>query len=65
LLSDNQSLVDIHILDEHLETTMSFIALLNIATTACIGLLVGFEICLTAFTNPVLRKLDEPTLGHS
>src|SRR5271169_785575 len=34
--------------------------LLNIATTACIGLLVGSEICLTAFTNPVLRELDEP-----
>jgi uncharacterized membrane protein len=60
LLSDNQSLVDIHILDEHLETTMSFIALLNIATTACIGLLVGSELFLTAFTNPVLGELDEP-----
>ena len=34
--------------------------LLNIATTACIGLLVGSEICLTAFTNPVLREIDEP-----
>jgi hypothetical protein len=39
---------------------MSFLPLLNIATIACIGLLVGSEICLTAFTNPVLRKLDEP-----
>ena len=42
---------------------MSFletVLLLNIATTACIGLLVGSEICLTAFTNPVLRELDEP-----
>ena len=42
---------------------MSFLVtvpLLNIATTACIGLLVGSEICLTAFTNPVLRELDEP-----
>jgi uncharacterized membrane protein len=42
---------------------MSFletVALLNIATTACVGLLVGSEICLTAFTNPVLRELDEP-----
>jgi hypothetical protein len=36
------------------------VPLLNIATTACIGLLVGSEICLTAFTNPVLRELDEP-----
>ena len=34
--------------------------LLNIATIACIGLLVGSEICLTAFTNPVLREIDEP-----
>ena len=42
---------------------MSFhetVPLLNIATTASIGLLVGTEICLTAFTNPVLRKLDDP-----
>jgi uncharacterized membrane protein len=42
---------------------MSFlqtVPLLSIATIACIGLLVGSEICLTAFTNPVLRKLDEP-----
>jgi tryptophan-rich sensory protein len=36
------------------------VPLLNIAPTACIGLLVGSEICLTAFTNPVLRELDEP-----
>ena len=36
------------------------IPLLNIATTACVGLLVGSELCLTAFTNPVLRQLDEP-----
>ncbi len=34
--------------------------LLNIATTLCIGLLVGSELCLTAFTNPVLSKLDDP-----
>jgi hypothetical protein len=42
---------------------MSFLGtvpLLNTVTTACIGLLVGSEICLTAFTNPVLRELDEP-----
>jgi hypothetical protein len=42
---------------------MSFletVPLLNIATIACIELLVGSEICLTAFTNPVLRELDEP-----
>ena len=36
------------------------VPLLNLATTACIGLLVGAEICLTAFANPVLRQLDEP-----
>ena len=34
--------------------------ILNFATTASVGMLVGTEICLTAFTNPVLRKLDEP-----
>jgi uncharacterized membrane protein len=42
---------------------MSFletVSLLNVATTACIGLLVGSELFLTAFTNPVLRALDEP-----
>jgi len=42
---------------------MSFhesVPLLNIATIASVGLLVGTEICLTAFTNPVLRKLDDP-----
>jgi hypothetical protein len=46
-----------------LERTMSFLGpvpLLNIATTACIRLLVGSEICLTAFTNPVLREFDKP-----
>jgi uncharacterized membrane protein len=32
----------------------------NVATTACNGLLVGSELFLTAFTNPVLRELDEP-----
>jgi hypothetical protein len=36
------------------------VPLLNIATTAYVGLLVGSELCLTAFTNPVLRKLDDP-----
>ena len=40
--------------------TMTILSLLDIITIACIGLLVGSELCLTAFTNPVLRKLDEP-----
>jgi hypothetical protein len=35
------------------------VPLLNIATTACVGLLVLSELYLTAFTNPVLRKLDD------
>ena len=42
---------------------MSFfetVPLLNVATVACVGTLVGSEICLTAFTNPVLRQLDDP-----
>ena len=41
-------------------SSLEIVPLLNIATIACIGLLVGSEICLTAFTNPVLRELDEP-----
>ena len=36
------------------------VSFLDVATKACIGLLVGSELCLTAFTNPVLRELDEP-----
>jgi hypothetical protein len=39
---------------------LEMVPLLNIATIACIGLLVGSETCLTAFTNPVLREIDEP-----
>ncbi|CAB3782368.1 hypothetical protein LMG28614_01431 [Paraburkholderia ultramafica] len=42
---------------------MSFpemIPLLNLATIACIGLLVGSETFLTLFANPVLLELDEP-----
>jgi uncharacterized membrane protein len=33
--------------------------LLNIATTLCIGLLVGTEFAVSAFVNPVLWKLDD------
>jgi uncharacterized membrane protein len=36
------------------------VPLLNIATTACVGLLVGSELGLTVFNNPVLCKLDDP-----
>ena len=34
-------------------------ALLEIATTVCIGLLIGTEFAVSAFINPVLRKLDD------
>lgn len=33
-------------------------AFLYIATTICIGLLIGTEFTVSAFINPVLRKLD-------
>ena len=33
--------------------------LLNIATTLCIGLLIGTEFAMSVFVNPVLWKLDE------
>jgi len=32
--------------------------LLNIATTLCIGLLIGVELAVSAFINPVVWKLD-------
>lgn len=32
--------------------------LLNIATTLCIGLLIGAEVAVSAFINPVVWKLD-------
>ncbi len=32
---------------------------LNIVTTLCIGLLIGTEFAVSAFINPVLRKLDD------
>lgn len=34
-------------------------AFLYIATTICIGLLIGTEFAVSVFINPVLRKLDE------
>jgi uncharacterized membrane protein len=33
--------------------------LLNIATTLCIGLLIGTEFAMSVFVNPVLWKLDD------
>ena len=33
--------------------------ILNIATTLCIGLMVGTELAVSAFVNPVLWKLDD------
>lgn len=32
---------------------------LNIATTLCIGLLLGTEFAVSVFINPILRKLDD------
>ncbi len=34
------------------------ILVLNIVTTLCIGLLIGTEFAVSAFINPILRKLD-------
>ena len=45
--------------------TMTMLSLLDIATIVCIGLLVGSELCLTVFTNPVLAKLDEPAQANA
>jgi hypothetical protein len=44
---------------------MNLLSLLDIATIICIGLLVGSEVCLTVFTNPVLAKLDEPAQANA
>jgi hypothetical protein len=45
--------------------------LLNIATILCIGLLIGVELAVSAFINPVVWKLDLaaqarafPLFGH-
>jgi uncharacterized membrane protein len=35
------------------------VAFLNILVTLCIGLLVGTELAVSAFVNPVLWRLDE------
>jgi uncharacterized membrane protein len=34
---------------------------LNIAAILCIGLMIGAEFAVSAFVNPVLRKLDDRT----
>jgi uncharacterized membrane protein len=36
-------------------------AFLYIATTICIGLLIGTEFAVSVFINPLLRKLDDRT----
>jgi hypothetical protein len=33
--------------------------ILDIVTTVCIGLLIGTEFAVSAFINPILRKLDD------
>jgi uncharacterized membrane protein len=33
--------------------------ILNIATTVCIGLMIGTELAVSAFVNPILWKLDD------
>jgi uncharacterized membrane protein len=35
------------------------VSLLNIVVTLCVGLLVGTELAVSAFVNPVLWRLDE------
>jgi uncharacterized membrane protein len=36
-------------------------SILNIATTLCIGLMIGVEFAVSAFIDPVVKKLDERT----
>jgi uncharacterized membrane protein len=38
---------------------------LNIVTTVCIGLLIGTEFSVSAFINPILRRLDEATQAQA
>jgi uncharacterized membrane protein len=45
--------------------SVTILSLLDIATIVCIGLLVGSEVCLTVFTNPVVTKLDEPAQANA
>lgn len=39
--------------------------LLNAATTMCIGLLIGVELAVSAFVNPVLWKLDDASQSEA
>lgn len=41
------------------------ILFLNIVTTVCVGLLIGTEFAVSAFINPVLRKLDDKAQAHA
>ncbi|MGC2301312.1 MAG: DUF1772 domain-containing protein [Acidobacteriaceae bacterium] len=34
---------------------------LNLATTLCVGLMIGVELAVSAFINPILEKLDDRT----
>ncbi len=33
--------------------------ILNVVTVLCVGLLIGTEFAVSAFINPILRKLDD------
>src|ERR1700733_4679923 len=39
--------------------------ILGIATTMCIGLMIGTEFAVSAFVNPILEKLDESARVHA
>ena len=41
------------------------ITLLDILATLCIGLLIGTEFAVSAFINPVLRRLDNYSQGEA
>lgn len=39
--------------------------ILNLATTLCIGLMIGTEFAVSAFVNPVIYTLDESTQART
>lgn len=39
--------------------------ILNLATTLCIGLMIGTELTVAAFVNPVIYALDTPTQART
>jgi uncharacterized membrane protein len=41
------------------------ISFLDIVTTICLGLLIGTELAVSVFINPILRKLDDPAQAHA